>query len=149
MKNEKDRRLGASQGHRLLPHTADLIIEAWGPTRASCLDEAVMALVESFADVSGGSAAPRVVPVDIEGGDLEDLVALLLEEVIYIVEVLGVVPVSVELSEGENTRVAGFLETVPVTSVELIGAAPKAVSHHDLVLERRDDSWWCRAMIDV
>ncbi|HEV8559398.1 MAG TPA: archease [Actinophytocola sp.] len=39
-----------SRGHRAVPHTADIRIEAWAPTREACLGEAVAALVESFAD---------------------------------------------------------------------------------------------------
>jgi len=40
-------------GHRSVPHTADLRIEAWGPTREDSIAEAVRGLVESFADISG------------------------------------------------------------------------------------------------
>jgi hypothetical protein len=40
----------APQGHRTLPHTADVILEAWGPDLATCCEEAVAALVETYAD---------------------------------------------------------------------------------------------------
>jgi SHS2 domain-containing protein len=36
-----------------MPHTADLRIEAWAPTREECLAEAVRSLVDSFAVVAG------------------------------------------------------------------------------------------------
>jgi protein archease len=38
-------------GHRLVPHTADCIIETWGPDRAACLTEALLGLLEGFAEV--------------------------------------------------------------------------------------------------
>jgi SHS2 domain-containing protein len=36
-----------ARGHRSLPHTADVIIDAWGPDQAACYEEAVAALVET------------------------------------------------------------------------------------------------------
>jgi SHS2 domain-containing protein len=48
--------MGAGQriaGHRTVPHTADLRIEAWAATREECLAEAVRGLVGSFAAVAG------------------------------------------------------------------------------------------------
>ena len=38
------------RGHRNLPHTADVIIEAWGPDLAACAEEAVAALIETYAN---------------------------------------------------------------------------------------------------
>jgi hypothetical protein len=45
-----------SAGHRLVDHVGDCVIEAWGPDAESCLKEALRALVESFAKVSGSPA---------------------------------------------------------------------------------------------
>lgn len=38
-------------GHRTVPHTADLRIEAWAPTAELCIAEAVRAMVWGFADL--------------------------------------------------------------------------------------------------
>ena len=40
-------------GHRTVPHTADLRIEAWAVTCEECLAEALRGLVGSFAAVVG------------------------------------------------------------------------------------------------
>ena len=40
-------------GHRAEPHTADLRIEAWAPTRDGCIRQAVLGTVESFLETSG------------------------------------------------------------------------------------------------
>lgn len=42
---------GTSSGHRSVPHTADLRIEAWAPTRDGCIRQAVLGTVESFLDL--------------------------------------------------------------------------------------------------
>ena len=44
----------SGRGHRTVPHTADLRVEAWAPTREECLAEAVRGLVDSFAVVARG-----------------------------------------------------------------------------------------------
>ena len=99
-------------GHRLAPHTADCIIEAWGPNRAACLTEALLALVEGFAEI--GDARPtQVVPIGAVPGPAEDELVELLEQVIFDVDVLSVVPVRFHLGETEEGVIAGDMGVVP------------------------------------
>ncbi len=44
-------------GHRTVPHTADLRIEAWAPTRDGCIRQAVLGTVESFLAYLAAMAA--------------------------------------------------------------------------------------------
>jgi SHS2 domain-containing protein len=134
-------------GHRVVPHTADLIVEAWAPTKQRCLEEAVVALVESFAEPTG-AASTHPVPVTLDAPNDEDLLVRLLEEVVYVVEVRGVVPLGAHFRV-DGGRVAGHLEVVPVDQVELVGAVPKAVARHALSFVIDDGTWRCRAVIDV
>jgi Archease protein family (MTH1598/TM1083) len=64
------RRQGRVRGHRTRAHTGDVIVEAWGPTREACLEEAALGLVGAFADVSGLAPSGRVgltlSPADVE-----------------------------------------------------------------------------------
>jgi len=93
-------------GHRLAPHTADWMIEAWGSDRASCLTEALYALVEEFAEVSD-AAASRLLPLATESPGAEDALVSLLEDVIYALDVFSVVPVRFHLTETESGGIAG------------------------------------------
>ena len=61
-------------GHTSVPHTADLRIEAWGPTREDCIAEAVRGLVESFADVNQATHQ-RVIERHLDAGSDADLLA--------------------------------------------------------------------------
>lgn len=140
------RRRGAA-GHRTLPHTADLIVEAWGPTRVACLAQAVRGLVAAFADVAGVTATGSVA-VAVAGADDEQLLVRLLEEVVYAVEVGGVVPVDVRLEERDG-GLAGALQVAPVEAVEVVGPIPKAVTWHGLRVGRDADGWSCRVTVDV
>ena len=73
------------RGHRTVPHTADVIVEAWGPDRLGCLEELVGGVVESFALVRDRSDVRRV-PIGLEPGESTSQVVALLDEVIYLVD---------------------------------------------------------------
>ncbi len=131
-----------------MPHTADCILEAWGPDRVTCLAEAVSALVSVFADVRD-TATTTTLPVVLEPAPSPDLLVGLLEEVIYTVDVFGKVPAHVHLAEAEDGGVAGDLEVVGAAEVVLIGPVPKAVSWHGLEIGEEEGTWRCRVVVDV
>lgn len=130
-------------GHRLVPHTADVIVEAWGPTRATCLAEAVAALGEVLAEEV--TAVARRLDLDVAGAE-EDLLALVLEEAIYVLDTEDLVVVGADLVD-TPAGVAGELGVVPLSAVAVTGAAPKAVAATEL--ERDGDLWRARAIVDV
>jgi SHS2 domain-containing protein len=134
-------------GYRSVPHTADIRIEAWAPTREQCLAEAVRALVAGFADTAA-SPATRTSEALIDPGTDEDLLLDLLNEVIYRLETEGMIPLAAEveaLPRGLRVR----FEMTDADRAEPIGAAPKAVSLHDLRLTHDGGQWSCTATVDV
>jgi len=147
-------------GHRALPHTADLRIEAWGASREQCLGEAVRGLVESFADLS--AARVRTVRrVRLAERTDDELLAALLDEVVFRLEVHGELPVYAELEPADaepsphaagETTVRGVDVRLAMTAVDDVpqtGAAPKAVSWHELRLTQGPLGWSCAATVDV
>jgi|SRR5271166_119150 len=82
-----------TSGHRSVPHTADLRIEVWSPSREGCIGEAVLGTVESFLDTSL-ARAQRIRQCGLTGDHDDDP---LLEEVIYVLDTAGEAPVDVEL----------------------------------------------------
>jgi SHS2 domain-containing protein len=137
-----------ARGHRVLPHTADVIIEAWGPSRLECLEEAVLALVDSFACVA--VAATKPVPIELDEQADEALLVSLLDEVIYVIDVLGGVPANLALAQTEDGRVVGVIDLAPFSAVEIHGSPPKGVSLNELSITDEDKGRWsCRATIDV
>lgn len=137
-----------TSGHRLLPHTADAIIEAWGPDRVTCVTEALLGLVESFARVSP-DAPTRLVPLDAPGGKPADVLVSLLEGVIYRLDVDAMVPVRFHLADSQDGGVSGQMEVVGSERVEVVGPVPKAVSYHDLSIQPTAGGWRCHVLIDV
>lgn len=134
-------------GHRSAPHTADLRIEAWAPTREECIAEAVLGAVESFVDVVAHHPE-HTRQCTVTGHSDEDLLAAVLEEVIYVLDTDGEVPVDVEVDpvgEGVDVRFA----TVTVDTLPQVGAVPKAVSLHQLYLAPGPTGWRCSVTLDV
>lgn len=142
-------------GHRLVGHTADLIVEAWGPDLAGCLEEAVRGTVASFADVRG-LVAQTAVPFEIDAHDDGDAAVALLEELIYLVDVDRAVPVDVHVEVtttpdgGWHECLRGTFEMAPLEGVRTAGAFPKAVSWHALSVAPDDaGTWRARITLDV
>ncbi|WP_026454196.1 archease [Saccharomonospora iraqiensis] len=144
----------APRGHRTVPHPADLRIEAWAPTRAECLAEAVSALVDSFADVTevgdhADTGAGWEVTSELTAASDADLLAAVLDEVIYRLDVADLVPTAAGIAEEHADRVRLRLRGVGTDAVEFTGAIPKAVALSDLVLTRTGDGWTAAATVDV
>lgn len=135
-------------GHRTLPHTDAVAIEAWAPTRAGCYAEAVRALVDTFADTSQ-VVVTESAPLRIESASDEELLVALLEEVIFLLGVLGVLPAGVVVEEALDGGLGGMLDLAPVNGAMLVGTVPKSVSRAGLAFGFNDDLWTCQATIDV
>jgi SHS2 domain-containing protein len=133
-------------GHRALTHAADLRVEAWAPTRESCIAEALLGTVEAFADVS--AASPTAVLRRAVTGDDEDLLVASLEELVYLLDTAGEVPVAVEVTRAADGVEICF-DMVSVDRLEQVGAVPKAVSLHDLRFEHGPEGWSCSVLLDL
>jgi SHS2 domain-containing protein len=125
-----------------------VIVEAWGPTRKICLEEAVLGLVGAFADVRGLAPNGRV-RLTLEPAEDEEILVALLDEVVYVLDALDAVPVMVSLDENIDGGVSGWFETVPVANVMITGAGPKGVSRSELSFSEERGRWRCRVEIDV
>lgn len=99
---------GRETGHRTVPHTADLRVEAWAPTREGCIPQAVLGTIDSFLDTS--SARPnRTHRCQLVGLSDEDLLAAVLEEILYLLDTENEAPIDVELEPidtGVDVRLA-------------------------------------------
>lgn len=141
--------VGRDRGHRSVPHTADLRIEAWGPTREDCIAEAVRGLVESFAHV-GAPGSQRAGERHLTGDSDAELLAAAVDEVIYCVDAEGQIPAEVEVSRAADGGIDLSMRTVLAGAAEFIGAAPKAAAMSDLTCAADRSGWWsCAVTIDV
>jgi SHS2 domain-containing protein len=139
----------AGQGHRTVPHTADLRVEAWAPTREACLAEAVRGLVASFVVVTG--ARPhRTTERHLAAGSDADLLVAVIDEVIYWLDTRSEIPVSVAVRQAGDGGVDLALSLADVAAAEITGAAPKAASLYELRCAPDEAGQWsCSVTIDV
>ena len=137
----------AQRGHLLRAHTADEILEAWGPTREACLEEAVLALADSIVEVDLITWWWHE-EVELAGTDEEMLVALL-EEVIYRLDTDGAVPVVVAVRP-HGDHLLAHLWMTDLHRVTPVGAAPKGISYSGVEIhEQHPGRWACTATVDV
>jgi SHS2 domain-containing protein len=137
----------SASGYRSVPHTADLRIEAWAPTRNGCIREAVLGTVDSFLDTS--SARPNHTLVRrLTAEHDDDLLVAVLEEVIYLLDTAGDAPVDVEVN-GTDGDVEVTFAMADASRLPQTGAIPKAVSLNELCLARGPASWRCLVTLDV
>ncbi|MER5910414.1 archease [Streptomyces sp. NPDC001982] len=135
------------RGHRSLPHTGDLRVEAWAPTREECIVEAVRGMVGSFADLPAAAfGVPRECVVS--AGDDGRLLVAVLEEVIYRMDAADELPVDVAVTPEPGGVRVRFTMTDSSTATQT-GAVPKAVALHGLKLARNSHGWACRVTLDV
>lgn len=122
-------------------------MEAWAPTREECLAQAVRGVCESFLDLTGAASVRRrdvVVRADRD----EDVLVALLEEVVYWLDTESEVPVGVELTPVTGGLRCG-LQMADAGALPVTGAAPKAVTLHELVFARGPEGWRCSVTLDV
>ena len=113
--------------------------------------EAVRGLVESFADPTGARPRRTVTTElsgDGEGAEDGELLAALLDDVVYRLDTADEVPLDLRL-----TPVPGGLRVAyrmaDATALPVVGAAPKAVTLHGLSLTRTREGWRCSVTLDV
>lgn len=124
----------SASGHRSVPHTADLRIEAWSPTRDGCIKEAMLGTMESFLDIAMAYPKRTRRCRLIEERD-DDLLVDVLEEVIYLLDTEGEAPVDIELHDLDGGVEVTFA-MVDASTLPQLGAIPKAVSLNDICLSQ-------------
>jgi len=131
--------------YRILDHTADIGIEATAPDVPTLFSEAVRACAAVILDAPPGEPVAEA-PVAVEAQDLAALLAALLGEALWTFESTSKLPVAAEL-EVSATTAAGTLRCMETATVG--GPAIKAVTYHQLLVERSDDGWRARVFFDV
>jgi SHS2 domain-containing protein len=108
--------------------------------------EAVAAAVDTFARVSG--EPQRLHRARLEAADDAELLVAALDELVFVLETAGAVPVRIALRPvpgGADLE----LGLVDVGHARQVGAVPKGVSRHELRVEHGPHGWWCTAILDV
>ena len=137
--------MSEKRGFRIVDHTADVIVESWGESKAECLEE----LARGFCAVFVAPAAASGRRSFLIEAPATDLAPMLLEEIIYLLDTSGSIPIGAEVSAVDSQGVQGWIELALPENAEIVGAAPKAISRTDAGLVAANDQWICRVTVDV
>jgi SHS2 domain-containing protein len=135
--------------HRLLEHTADMGIEASGETPEELFAQAAYALLEIIASTPQ-AAAREERTVTLTAADPEELLVNWLNEVLYLFENQRFFPVDFEIEEVRGNRLLARVSGEPFDPQRhLVEREVKAVTYHQLRLEKSDGMWCARVYVDL
>jgi SHS2 domain-containing protein len=136
-------------GFEITEHTADVGIRAFGPAREDVFEQAALAMFSLICDPATVEAREdqRIV-LTAESDDL--LLAAWLNELLFIFEARRFVFAGFMVDEVGGgrlwARVRGERQD---DSRHEVKATVKAATYHDLEVERADDGWEGKAVLDV
>ncbi len=136
------------RGHQVVPHTADVIMEAWGPDLAACCEEAVAGLASLYVDTAGGEEVDRR-SLHLAPGRDADVLLDVLEEAIFTLDTAEGVPVRAEIGVASDGGLDVALVLADPATVAATGAVPKAVSRSELTVTPHRGGVRCRFLVDV
>jgi len=141
------------RGYRYREHTADVVIEAWGPSLEAAFEEAAKAMFALITDIERVEPR-REVRVEVTGFDLENLLYRWLEELLYYHDSQNLVfsRFSVESITRSNDD---YLLRARVYGEEFNpekhepGTVVKAVTYAEMRVEKRNGTWYVSAVLDI
>lgn len=138
----------AESGHEAVEHTADLAIRAWAPDLRGLVEEAARGMLDVLLDAAPPAREQREVVG--EGTEPEELLVDCLREILALLQVEGVVPVSVEVSQVREGRARCRVGVAPIGEArDALAQEIKAVTYHGLEIARREGGLEVTVVFDV
>jgi SHS2 domain-containing protein len=119
------------RGHRSLPHTADVMVEAWGPDLAACCEEAVAGLVETYT-VSRYATVFAEWEQHVTPAPAHVILVEILDEVVFALDVAEGVPIRAHVQARSDGALKVRLALADPATIQPAGAVPKAISRSGL-----------------
>ncbi|NHN59484.1 MULTISPECIES: archease [Halorussus] len=135
--------------YELRDHTADVAVEATGPTLGGAFAAAADGMAAAMCEEVPASGGERF-DVEVRAEGREALLFDYLDELIYERDVRGVLPVDNEAvvrREADEWTLTGSARGVPLAG---LGARDlKAVTYSEMALDETDDGWRAYVVFDV
>ena len=130
--------------------TADLTLDAWGETLGEAFENAALAMFNAMTPLEGVEKR-ETRTFNVEGGDLGGLLFNFLDELLYLHEAELIVfsGFGVDLDEREiKLNAVCHRETFDLERHSQ-GIAIKAVTFHNMNIEKKGDAWTIRVVLDT
>ena len=134
-------------GYEILEHTADIGLRARGAT----LEEVFATATEGMMAIAGTwhPDGGEEVPLEVEARDLAGLLVEWLGEALYVQDSRSASVAGVRLDKVGEDRAAGALLIRPFAGNQSEGVQIKAVTYHQLAVERSNDGWSATVFFDI
>ena len=136
--------------YSIIEHTADTGFEVRGATREEVFQAAALAFFDMMWLIGVVSRETSPVPLEISGGDLEELLVNFLEEFLYLYDARELVCTGVTVEAVSEAKVNARVWLQQFNAAgdrELLGV--KAVTYHQLFIGREENSWVARVFLDI
>lgn len=135
-----------------LEHTADLKFRSYGKTLEECFSNAALALSSSLANLSN-VAEKEEVTISLESDSLEMLLHDFLSEILFLFDtsllILKKFQVNISEKDGKYELAAKcWGEKLNQEKHEIVGEI-KAITYHDMKLEKINDMWVAEVLCDI
>lgn len=131
----------------ILEHTADVGLRARGKDLAETIENATHALAEIAGIWQPGDG--EWTSIAVESGDAGGLLVDWLSEILYLHETKNAGIAGVEVTSVDERRADGSLVLVPLRQEPDEGVQVKAITYHQLKVERIEDGWIAEVYVDV
>ena len=141
------------ENFEFLEHTADLKFKAFGKTMQECFANSGKALTQSICELS--AIKPKTSKaVELDAENSEELLHKFLEEILFEMQVEGMLSCSFELKIGESKN--GWMQLQGKMAGEKIEdkrheikADVKAITWNEFYLKKTAQGWEMQAIVDV
>jgi SHS2 domain-containing protein len=130
----------------IIEHTADVGIRATATTLEELFEQVTFGLADIMGISTKESGAPE--PIAVASDDLGGLLVDWLSEVLYVHEVRDALLASVRVHSVGGGRATGDVELVGRTG-EVDGTQVKAITYHQLKVQRLGKDWIAQVYVDV
>ncbi len=138
----------AQAGYEIIEHTADLALRAFAPDLPGLIEQAARGMIDlMFAEVP---APEHEVEVVGEGACAEDLLVDCLREVVLLIDLDGLAPVTVEVLEAGEGRARCRVGVVSLAAARgELEQAIKAVTYHGIDVRETGEGLEVEVVFDV
>ena len=135
--------------YRVFDHTADLGLEVYGKDEKELFSNAAFAIFDLIVDLQeiDIKETRRLV---VKGADREDLLVNYLREILYMLNGEGMLLKDFSILEISSRHLVGEVRGEPFNpDKHSIKAEIKAVTYHQVKVEKNKDGWKARVIFDV
>ncbi len=138
---------GGVAAFRLLEHTADMGIEAQAASCEELFVQAAKGLLAVLAGSAESIGPVRDIRLQVSAGDVEELLVVWLNELLYLIQAKGLWLQNIELVGMQSDHLEAKLLVVPLTGQPQ--REVKAATYHHLMVSCRQGLWRARVYLDL